>query len=201
MNYWIITAHWSFHQPFGFCCVLFGVSLPLICSLHIWPFSCAGNCSLCSLLSLPCLFHLCRTHHFSFFLLSSLFCSPFPVSSVSLSSSLSPFLSLSPSSCLSPLSLFLHLSLCLMHSMPRSPRLSVVVCMSWLWLLWILSCNRQCTVLVSDVCVTCFLPDPISSSQPASLPACLLAFSGLVPFKSSSSHSLHPAASWCHGGK
>ncbi len=81
------------------------------------------------------------------------------------------FLFLRPSLCpfiCSLCQLFLHLSL------PGSLPLSVVVCMSWLWLLWILSCNRQCAVLVSDVCMTCFPPDPISSSQPACLPACLL---------------------------
>lgn len=59
--------------------------------------------------------------------------------------------------------LFLHLSL------PGSSLLSVVVYMSWLWHLRILSCNRQCAALVSDVCMTCFLPEPISSSQPACL--------------------------------
>lgn len=56
---------------------------------------------------------------------------------------------------------------------------SELVCMSWLRLLWILSCNRQCAALVSDVCMTCFPPDPISGSQAA--------FSGLSPARSSCS--------------
>lgn len=32
---------------------------------------------------------------------------------------------------------------------------------------WILSCNGQRAAVVSDVCMTCFPPEPISSSQPA----------------------------------
>jgi len=82
-----------------------------------------------------------------------------------------------PSLLLSCASSYLFPSSTFPSSIPRcvpvSLCLSAVVCMSWLWLLWILSCNRQYAVLVSDVCVTCFLPDPISSSQPACLPACL----------------------------
>lgn len=57
-----------------------------------------------------------------------------------------------------------------LSALPLSLLLSVLVCMSWLGRLWILSCNRQCAALVSDVCMTCFPPDPISCSQPACLP-------------------------------
>lgn len=79
---------------------------------------------------------------------------------------------------------------------PGSRFQSAVVCMSWLWLLWILSCNRQRAVLVSDVCVTCFLPEPISSS----LPAFSTGFSGLVPARSNSGLSLHRAANFTISG-
>lgn len=67
--------------------------------------------------------------------------------------------------CFCHLLLHLHLSIAQLP-LPPPPRLRWCVCPgSGFW--WILSCNGQRAAVVSDVCMTCFLPESISSSQPA----------------------------------
>lgn len=109
---------------------------------------CSGvSCHFCYFWLLPCHPPFVKTHHFTslpcwaflFFLLFFVF-----------------FLPLSPP----PPSSSLH---CPSLS-SSSPYLHWCVCPgSGFW--WILSCNGQRAAVVSDVCMTCFLPESISSSQ------------------------------------
>lgn len=130
----------DFPSPFFIYSIFFPLFLNLSHLPALWlPFICQP--------------HLCQTHNFSILLVSCLSCSLFISRKQFLPSKFFFFFCIL---------LFIQLSV----SSPTlvSLLLSVVVCISWPQLLWILGSNRQCTVVVSDVCVTCFSPDPMSSS-------------------------------------